>query len=209
MFLLCSKAQPQPEWTRKGWKLEILQQPWALRGLLPLPLVSSLCPGHPRALALSGISLQVLLPSGCDPFPEGSSHLFQVLAYFFLLLFFCWQSWGGAWDLSSQRKDGTWTPASEGGSLTIGLPVKSAYCYLTKLSLVIAACSPEKDPSNLAYFPTALATFCHTLISLPYWLLSLPLECHLGENRDVLPAKCLCAGNTVCSVWSLEGSKYW
>ena len=66
------------------------------------------------------------------------------------------------WNLDSlHRKDGV---------LTTGLPVKSAYCYLlTKLSLVIAACSPDRlDPSNLAYFPTALATFCHTLISLPY-----------------------------------------
>ena len=61
---------------------EILQQPWALCGLLPLLSCPAL-PGSSRAPRSFWNKPKCSFLLGCDPFPEGSSHLFQVLAYFF------------------------------------------------------------------------------------------------------------------------------
>ena len=72
---------------KQRMEAEILQQPWVLCGLLPL----FSCPALPRSSRAprsfwNKPKCSCLL--GCDPFPEGSSHLFQVLAYFFFFFFF-------------------------------------------------------------------------------------------------------------------------
>lgn len=65
---------------------EILQPAWAPCGLRPLLSCPAL-PRSPRPPRSFWNKPKCSCLLGCDPFPEGSSHLFQVLAYFLF--------WGG------------------------------------------------------------------------------------------------------------------